>query len=185
LRYYHNGRSFHFLGEVDYRSYDIVRPRVERWQDLLGARIHLENYPSIMDGGWDAPAFFSRLGRETGAGMLFDASNAIVAQHNCGAPVDLWTELIASTRHFHVSSYGESFIEPHAIADTHDRDLAADTLEFLRTESARFDKAGATMTYERDWNFDYDSICDDLRRLRAVFAHAEEEMHDSPAACIG
>ncbi len=183
LRFTNDGRNFHFLGEIDYKKYDAIRVRVEQWQEMLGTHLYLENYPSIMEGGWDAPAFYQRLSRETGAGVLFDASNAICAMHNCGAPVDLWEDVIATTQHFHVASYGTSFIEPHIITDSHDRELAPDTLEFLSTMQTSFDKPGATITYERDWNYDYDSISADLQRLREIFPCTKENTHESLISC--
>lgn len=182
----HRGRRLYHLGEIDYPAeYDKVRERVERWQELLGQRLYLENYPSIMDGGWDAPAFYERLTRETGAGVLFDASNAVCAMRNCGAPVALWDNVVATTPHFHVAGYNFSIIEPHIVVDTHDRELADDTIEFLETRRSSFDKPGATMTYERDVNLDYDSIVADLTRLRAIFSRPEENSHDARIAYAG
>lgn len=128
---------------------------------MLGQRLHFENYPSITDGGWDAPVFFERVARDTGAGVLFDASNAVWAFRNCGAPLELWDGVISESHHFHVASYNFSIIEPHIVVDTHDGNLAEDTIDFLQRRRLAFDKAGATMTYERDVNIDYDSspIC--------------------------
>ena len=54
LRFTNDGRNFHFLGEIDYKKYDAIRVRVEQWQEMLGTHLYLENYPSIMEGGWDA-----------------------------------------------------------------------------------------------------------------------------------
>jgi uncharacterized protein len=184
LYFTHNGRQLYHLGEIDYvKEYDAVRQRVERWQDLLGRQLFVENYPSIMEGGWDAPEFYRRLARETGAGVLFDASNAICAQHNCGAPVDLWKDTIESTPRFHVAGYGLSFIEPHIVTDSHDRELAPDTLDFLSRLRGSFDKPGATITYERD--FEIDSISADLQRLRDIFPRETEVEHESLVACAG
>jgi methanobactin biosynthesis cassette protein MbnB len=182
-RFVHHGRRLFHLGEIDYKSeYDRVRSRVERWQDLLGQRLYLENYPSIMDGGWDAPEFFERLTRDTGAGVLFDASNAVCAFRNCGAPLELWDGVISESRHFHVASYNFSIIDPHIVIDTHDGNLAEDTIEFLQRRRPAFEKPSATMTYERDVNIDYDSIVADLRKLRKIFCRAEEESHESRIA---
>nr|7TCW_A Chain A, Methanobactin biosynthesis cassette protein MbnB [Methylosinus trichosporium OB3b]7TCW_B Chain B, Methanobactin biosynthesis cassette protein MbnB [Methylosinus trichosporium OB3b] len=177
LYFTHNGRSLFHLGEIDYGEYDHVRSKVEQWQDMLGTRLYLENYPSIMDGAWDAPSFYERLSRETGVGVLFDASNAICAQNNTGAPVELWKKIIETTRHFHVAGYGTAFIEPRVKADTSDREMAEDTLDFLSRMRTSFDKPGATITYERDFDIDYESISVDLKRLRDIFPCVEEERH--------
>jgi uncharacterized protein len=182
----HRGKRLFHLGELDYHAdYDMARKRVDIWQEMLGQRLYLENYPSIMDGGWDAPAFFMRLIEDTGAGVLFDASNAVCALRNCGAPLELWDDVIASTRHFHVSSYSNSFIEPYITVDAHDGLMAPDTLSFLRRRRNLFDKPGATMTYERDVNIEYDTIVEDLVRLREIFSVKEEVSHGSRVAYAG
>lgn len=186
LYFSHNGRQLYHLGEVDYvREYDRVRDGVARWQEMIGERLHVENYPSIMDGGWDAPAFFERLTQETGAGVLFDASNAVCAMHNCGAPVELWRKVIETTKHFHVAGYGEAFIEERVKVDSHDRELSPATLDFLRRMRESFDKPGATITYERDFEIDYDSISNDLRCLREIFPNEKEEADGSFVGCAG
>jgi uncharacterized protein len=185
LRFTHDGRQLFHLGEIDYKQYNVIRERVECWQEMLGVRLHLENYPSIMEGGWEAPDFYRRLMQETGVGVLFDASNAVCAERNCGAPVDLWSDVVKETRHFHVAGYGPSFVAPHITIDTHDRELASDTLEFLETRRTLFDKPGATITYERDFEIEYDSISADLKRLREIFPSTEEESHEPAIACAG
>lgn len=179
----HHDRRFFHLGEIDYRAdYDRMRRRVELWQDLLGQRLHLENYPSIMDGGWDAPEFFERLTKDTGAGVLFDASNAVCAMHNSGAPLEAWDGIISGSQHFHVAGYGPSFSSPDIMIDRHDGELARATLDFLGARRSAFDKPGATITYERDFNIDYDSIVADLTRLREIFPAAKETTHGALAA---
>lgn len=185
LRFAPNGRNLFYLGEIDYAQYGPVRNRVEQWQDMLGVQLHLENYPSIMDGGWEQPEFFRKLSRETGAGVLFDASNAVVARHNCGVSLEAWNEVISSTRHFHVAGYGPSFLDPQVIVNSHDREMAPDTLEFLRSMRAAFDKPGSTITYERDFEIEYDSIAIDLERLREIFPQAEDTTNESLVACAG
>lgn len=145
-RFRHRGKELFHLGEIDYRSeYALVRERVALWQDLLGRRVHVENYPSIMDGAFDAPAFFARLCRETGCGVLFDGSNAICADRISGVPLDLWAPVIAATSHFHVAGYSLSISKPEITLDTHDNVLAPDTWDFLERIAAAFDKPDATL----------------------------------------
>lgn len=182
-RFTHDGRQLYHLAEIDYASdYDQVRRRVDWWQDRLGRRLFLENYPSILDGGHDAPVFYERLVRDTGCGVLFDASNAVCAHLNCGVPLEAWEGIIDGTPHFHTAGYNLSILQPHLVLDTHDRALSDATMAFLARCRDRFDKPGATMTYERDDNFDEDDIAADLDRLRAVFAtDAEETGHGRTA----
>ncbi len=184
-RFSHDGRQLYHLAEIDYASdYDRVRRRVDGWQDRLGQRLFLENYPSIMDGGHDAPAFYERLVRDTGCGVLFDASNAVCAHLNCGVPLEAWEGVIATTPHFHTAGYNLSILQPHLVLDTHDRAMSEETMAFLERCRDRFDKPGATMTYERDDNFDEDDIVADLDRLRAVFAPRTQDRDHGRIACL-
>jgi uncharacterized protein (UPF0276 family) len=122
-----------------------------------------------MDGGHDAPAFHERLYRDTGAGVLFDASNAVCAHLNCGVPLEAWEGIIESSSHFHTAGYNLSILQPHLILDTHDQALSDATLDFLQRYRMQFDTPHATMTYERDDRFDEHEIVADLQRLRGVF----------------
>jgi uncharacterized protein len=170
VRFSHNGRNLFHLVELDYASeYYAVRERVEWWQDKLGQRLYLENYPSIMDGGREAPGFLERLTSETGAGVLFDVSNAVVANLNCGLPLESWRNIISATEHFHVAGYNTSFIEPHIIVDLHDSEFSRETITFLESCRQHCEKPGATITYERDTNIEHESISVDLDNLRRIF----------------
>lgn len=184
-RFSHRNRELFHLGEIDYRSgYAQVRERVALWQDLLGRKIHLENYPSIMEGAWDAPAFFEKLGRETGSGVLFDVSNAVCAHRNSGVPLDLWAPVVAGCTHFHVAGYSLSVSKPEITLDTHDTVLAPDTFAFLETIATSFDKPEATLTYECDADLPYDSIAGDLARVHTIFrSSSTEEQRDSRMPC--
>ena len=128
------GRKLFFIGEFDYsRDYEIARERAEFWQNELGTKLLIENYPSIMDGGARSSRSFSKnSSRDVGSGVLFDASNAVCAYGNIGLPFEKWDRVIASNRHFHVAGYRNSMIEPYVRLDTHAEALAPDTIEFLR-----------------------------------------------------
>ncbi|WP_449422526.1 methanobactin biosynthesis protein MbnB [Rhodanobacter lindaniclasticus] len=179
-RFNHEGRQLYHLAEIDYvADYEQVRRRVDWWQQKLGCRLHLENYPSIMDGGCDAPDFHERLNRDTGAGVLFDVSNAVCAHLNCGVPLAAWEGIIESSSHFHVAGYNLSILAPHLVVDTHDRGLSDETLGFLKRYRKHFDTAGATMTYERDDNFVEAEIEHDLDRLRDLFVCPSVEVCDA------
>lgn len=170
----HQGRRLFHIAEWDYsRDYDEARERAEFWQNELGTKLLIENYPSIMYGGVEQPEFFEELQREVGVGVLFDASNAVCAYGNIGVPLEKWDPIIASNRHFHVAGYSLSMIEPYVRMDTHGEALAPDTIEFLSSRRELFDKEGATMTYERDNEINYDDIVADLSRLRAIFPKQE------------
>jgi methanobactin biosynthesis cassette protein MbnB len=186
-RFSHRGRELFHLGEIDYRSdYAHVCERVSLWQKLLGRRIHLENYPSIMDGAFDAAEFFTKLGKDTGSGVLFDVSNAVCAHRNSGVSLELWDPVIAGVSHFHVAGYSLSVSKPEITLDTHDTMLAADTFDFLATISAAFDTSDRTLIYECDADLPYHSIVEDLARLHAIFGTSRaEKPSDSLMSCHG
>lgn len=168
-RFTHEGRQLYHLAEIDYRAdYEQVRRRVETWQQYLGRRLLLENYPSIMPGGHDAPAFFERLSRDTGAGVLFDVSNAVCSHLNCGLELEAWLPVIEASEHFHVAGYNLSILQPHLVLDTHDRPLSDATLDFLQRYWPSFETADSTLTYERDDVFEEAEIRADLARLRGL-----------------
>ncbi|WP_137938098.1 methanobactin biosynthesis protein MbnB [Chitinivorax sp. B] len=171
----HQGRVLFHIGEIEYLTeYEHVRSRVMQWQAALGCVVHFENYPSIVDGSHDAPAFFERLMNDTDAGTLFDVSNAICAQRNAGPPISDWVRVMRHARHFHVSSYNTAFVDQRVTVDSHDGQLADDTLDSLRLYRHLMDKPGATLTYERDENIEYDSILQDLITLRTCYAASDK-----------
>lgn len=172
----HQGRQLYHLAELDYLGqYEQIRCRVDWWQQELGCQLHLENYPSIMDGGLDAPQFHERLYRDTGAATLFDLSNAVCAHLNCGLPLQAWEPVLATSRHFHVAGYRPSILAPHLSVDTHDEPLSDLTVSFIKQYRSYLDKPGATLTYERDDHFDTQEIQTDLNRLRSIFSHSRSE----------
>jgi uncharacterized protein len=181
----HQGRRLFHIAEYDYlQEYDSAREKCEFWQNELGTKLLIENYPSIMSGGQEAPEFFERLQREVGVGVLFDASNAVCASSNIGLSLDKWDGIVASNRHFHVAGYSLSMIEPYVRMDTHANELAPDTLEYLSSRKHLFDKTGATITYERDNEIDYGDIVTDLIRLRTIFP-AQEVSASEPVLATG
>lgn len=168
-RFTHQGRHLLHLAEIDYAAdFAHVAGRVARWQDMLGCQIAFENYPSIMDGGTDAPDFFQRLTAQTGCAVLFDVSNAVCAHHNCGLSMDAWASVIRDARQFHVAGYDRSVGQPPIILDTHDRALADDTRAALTICRHLATAPDATITYERDDDLDEERITDDLDLLRMI-----------------
>jgi len=69
-------------------------------------------------------------------------------------------------------------IEPFISLDTHADSLSPETVAFLENFRSVFDKPGATMTYERDQEIEYDDIVADLKLLRGLFGEPQERRHD-------
>jgi uncharacterized protein (UPF0276 family) len=167
-RYTFEGRLLPVMLELDYpRVADAVARAVERWQALLGVRLLVENYPSTLPGGELQPAFYEALVRRTGCGVLFDVSNAVVAQENGRAMADDWLPLASRMDHFHVAGFSYLGTTPEIVVDSHDTALAPQTLAFLGRLKAARGTHGMTLVVERDANIEAEAWRRDL-----VAAHA-------------
>jgi uncharacterized protein (UPF0276 family) len=163
----HQGRRLPMVLELDYEAeYAATAERVKRWQDLLGQRLYVENFPSLFPAGRGQAAFYARLLAETGAGLLFDLSNAVVAERNGGLAASAWLPLAAATTHFHVAGYTYENASPPVTLDTHDTNVSEESLAFV----ALAGRTAATVTVERDANITEASWLEDLQAVRRVLA---------------
>ncbi len=118
-----SGRRLSMVRELDYANqYDAVKARVQQWQTLLGVRLLLENHASLTIAGVQQAAFFERLLNETGAGLLFDISNAYIAELNGVSSFAQWLTLMDQTPYFHVAGFRRDVASGLAL-DTHDRPI--------------------------------------------------------------
>ncbi|WP_433927441.1 DUF692 family multinuclear iron-containing protein [Sorangium cellulosum] len=171
LRFTVGGRSVAFLPELDYeRQGEVVIDKVRRFQDMLERAVCFENYPSILGSGRAQPDFFQRLIAETGAGLLFDFSNAVIAQRNCGVPTSAWAPLAGAADHFHAAGYDFFDGTPAIALDLHGTAVAGDTLDLMAFARAARGGRPLTVTLERDHNVAYEAWRDDLIRVRSLYA---------------
>jgi len=167
LRFTVDGREVMFLPELDYeRVYEHVRERVTWWQNALGTQVCLENYPSILDSGLKQPAFYEALLKDTGAGLLFDFSNAICARRNCGLEPSAWDGLLRQATHCHTAGYELSPSKLIAL-DSHGQALAEDTLALMRRVMDQFPQP-LSVCVERDQNVELEPWSQDLRTVREL-----------------
>jgi hypothetical protein len=167
----HDGRRYPFPQEISYhRDNRLVLDRVKLWQDMVGTRLLFENYPSILDGGRAQPEFLETLVQETGAGLLLDFSNAVVAERNCGLPLAAWTPLIRRAERFHAAGYRAADTVPPIIQDSHDCELSADTLDFLRRSKPLLDGRDCSLVIERDAEIAVESWSRDIAGARTALA---------------
>ncbi len=125
----------------------------------------------MLGGGNDQADFYARLVADTGCGVLFDLSNAVVAELNTGYPALRWLPVVRAMPHFHIAGYRRTEGEPALVIDSHDSPIAEDTLAFLRTfERERGGLEGLTLVVERDANIDFDPWAADIRAVEAVHA---------------
>ncbi len=166
------GRCLPILAEINYDDYDVVRSRVSEWQELLGQRLLVENFPSVLRHGAAQPNFLSRLCSEVGSGVLFDASNAVVANLNMGLPLVAWDGIALSAQHYHVAGYSSSGTVPSFTRDTHDQPISRETLLFL-SRLAQKSCIATTMTVERDGEHAWDVWLEDIQRVRDAWNTAK------------
>jgi len=158
------------LRELDYaKDGEHVINRVATWQDLLETKVYLENFPSILSQESGQPEFFSEIISSTNCGLLFDASNALVAEMNTGTAVKRWETLLSHTSHFH--SGGFSHIpEGDVWIDSHDQHLATSTRDYLQLllGAQGIASSSTTLTIEFDHNIDFDLWKSDLQYVRTM-----------------
>lgn len=152
--------------ELPYRRVANVAARIMRYQEAIAGPLLLENFGSDEPHGARQVEFVGELVSRTGCGLLFDVSNAVVAELNGFLPVSAWRPLLAGAEiHCHVGGYrlGQSGDLFH---DSHDSPISARTESALGwvMETARV----ATLCYERDHDKTAGSMADDLRLLARV-----------------
>jgi len=165
------GRLLPLLAEIEYgRNYSKVRDRVLFWQDLLGVQILLENFPSSMDDEGRQIEFYTRLLKETQCALLFDCSNAVVAEINCQVDASGWLAIASEGSNYHIAGFRKTQGDPLLAIDTHDVPIVERSLEVLSSIAASRPGGWTDMTVviERDANIEFDSWADELRRVRAL-----------------
>jgi uncharacterized protein (UPF0276 family) len=163
-RFKHNDIHLGIPLEWDNTDPALVRKRVEQYQDAIGMPLLLENYASTEPHGRHQVEFLLSLRAQTGAGILFDISNARVAAKNGIRVFDDWVTALRNYPDLrcHVGSFA---YDPSTALfhDTHDRDIGeeteADLENLLRSVSV------ASICYERDHDKRVEAMVCDIKRL--------------------
>lgn len=163
-----NGRYLPFTTELDYKNiYSHVRQRILEWQSLLDRQILFENYASLHGTEVTQSDFFEKLLQETNAGLLFDFSNAYIAQYNQVGDAALWNRLAQETKCFHVAGFRIDQSTKLAM-DTHDAPIADQVLKMMKHHfAARRNLDDATIVVEFDANIDFDLWKNELLKVKA------------------
>jgi len=119
-----DGLPMPVLAEVDYTGNDHIAKKVSDWQEILGVQIFFENFPSAFPSEIPQPVFFEKLVRDCDCGLLFDLSNAIIAQNNANVAIEAWSGILSQTNHFHVGGYSPSTMNQNLWLDTHNCELS-------------------------------------------------------------
>lgn len=167
-----NGRYFPEMLEVDYENIiDFAAHRVTYWQDLLETKLFLENYPSLHQNPKSAPNFYDELFNMTGSNLLFDFSNAVVAEKNGITQKENWAPLIRKTNRFHISGYrSTSYKETGEFyMDTHDQQISDESISFLANTMMGFShNKVASIVVERDHDIDIEAWKNDILSIKSI-----------------
>ncbi len=157
--------------EYDYGALDRARARVDAVQQRLGMPLLVENFASADDAGAAQPDFVAALMARTGCGLLFDVSNAVVAERNGGAPADAWLPLLAGRPvDCHIGGFSRS--RGGRLIDSHGADLADESLALLRRVAAC--ARVTSVCLEREYNVSEAGLRAELARLRDAVAEARD-----------
>lgn len=126
------GRRLPFVTDVNYKKdYETIKNKITHWQALLETTILFENHASMTRAGAEQASFYARLMQDIGVQMLFDFSNAYVAELNKVCDKQVWEGLIKRIRHFHTAGFRSDPVTGLFI-DTHDVPIADEVLSWMR-----------------------------------------------------
>lgn len=169
--------------EIDWDGQiDRICERVGRYQDAIGARLLLENYGSMDGRGRRQLEHLAAIADRTGCGILFDISNAVMAELNGAAPFEPWLQLLEGEPEVRCHVGGHS-IDPllGVYEDSHAVALSERTMEALEETLQRLDVA--SVCFERAYNLDPVEMGADMSRV----INTIEKVHgtDSRAQACG
>lgn len=169
VQFTRNETRLPLIREVEYtNTFEEILKRLLLWQKLLETRVLFENHASISNAGKNQANFFLSLLEQADIHLLFDFSNAFIAQYNQVVPFHAWHALIKKTKHFHVAGFTIEKNTYRAI-DTHDKPLSDEVLEimqqyFLHTLS----NPHTTVLLEFDVKTTFEVLQRELLRLKHV-----------------
>lgn len=153
--------------EIDYRDLEFVCRRVDTYQQFLDRSILIENHASSAETGRNQIEFFQQLMEKTGCKILFDISNARVAENNRVTQLSDWLEFLRdqSEIHAHLGSYSYDETQDRYF-DSHDHNMdnqtAIDIETVLQTLPIK------TLSYEREYNRTAEDMTADLDRILRI-----------------
>lgn len=159
-----NGKRHQLITELDYENvYDEVKDRIVTWQNLLDTQLYFENHASLTKAGQYQAAFYAKLRRDTEAGLLFDFSNAYIAEQNHVCTMQTWDALITTTTHFHVGGFRWDATSQLAL-DTHDAPIANAVIDIIKKYQCHL-KDDTTLVIEFDKKREVTSWKKDIQPL--------------------
>ncbi|MDC9580269.1 DUF692 family protein [Xenorhabdus sp. PR6a] len=104
--------------------------KIALWQSMLGVSLLLENYPSVIPQERSQSSFYHRLINKTDCQLLFDISNAVVAEKNGNELKENWFSLFSNTQHYHIAGFEPCTIG-NLFRDTHNTCINLESKKFL------------------------------------------------------
>ncbi|MDC9589661.1 DUF692 family protein [Xenorhabdus sp. XENO-10] len=155
--------------EINYeRDFDWVSERITLWQSMLGASLLIENYPSVLYQTYSQSVFYQQLMNKTGCQLLFDISNAVVAEKNGNELKENWLPLLSNSQHYHIAGFEPCTTESFFI-DTHSTCINSESEIFL--EKIIQSNNIETISVERDDNFNVSDWSQDIQMV-SRYSHA-------------
>lgn len=128
----HDGKRLPRIVELDYQAKQFhIEQRASLWQHMLETPLLLENFASSCGKGKNQPAFFHDILANSNTNLLFDFSNAYIAEYNQITHVSDWDTLIQQANYFHVGGFRVDQATNIAI-DTHDVALAPEVIALIK-----------------------------------------------------
>lgn len=170
-------RRLALLEECDYeKEYEHILKRVTLWQILLEQSLYFENHASLTSRGAEQPFFYQRLLQESNAGLLYDISNAYIAENNKHCSTTKWLPLLPQVKHFHAAGF--RYITEQIAIDSHDQPLAVGVLDYIKFLQAQgFLSSTATLVLEADANISYRTMVEEITHIKTILNLKKCQQH--------
>jgi hypothetical protein len=166
-----DGRLFPFMNEINYENFfEKFKKDAISWSSMLEVPVYYENFPSLCPQKERQTDFYLNMQNKLSshANILFDFSNAIIAEKNgCEAAYE-WIEIAKKTSHFHVGGYEQGGRTKYYV-DSHNKPLSVDTINFIKKFKPYVLNESATIVVERDFNLNFDEWYNDIEAIKALF----------------
>lgn len=164
--FYQDGYPLPKMCEVNYESKnEELLDKIDMWQNMIGTKVLFENYASILNENASLQfSFFERMMKKIGCGLIFDISNAVIAEYNTGARFDDWLAL--DFQHMHIGGYEKTSFQPSFLVDTHATTVSSLSLSKLNKVKCNERFNLQTLSVERDDNFYYEGWVNDIEICR-------------------
>lgn len=166
--FYYGGLPLPQMAEISYsKDLDLILDKIMIWQELLGVKILIENYPSAFGQGLSQAEFYQKLIIESGCKLLFDISNAVVANINTGYEISNWEALLKDCSHFHIAGYEFSTTKPSLAIDAH-AGFISESSKYHAKKILNISHYTKSISVERDDNFVFQDWMADIESIRGL-----------------